>query len=402
MRPPLNSLVVLGLILVTSAWYFCTQDQVYVADGKGWDGVTYHKMYLHYKGAPSEALYDAPFNKRIGLPWLAAQLPMDATLAFRSINLLSGLAACLFLYFALRPRVRSGVVVACLLPMVFFIYSPIRYPNFYPFTADPPAMMLCALAALLFSRKYFVAAGVALVASAFFREPGIYFALALGLALALNNRRHRPAAALICFIALAGAVVITLLQLPGGQYSQLLTVMSNLKHKILHPLGLLRGAACILMTLAPFLICKARTMRSPHEDNDEIHTIGRGFLLLCLAMAFLGGSDTTRIFFIGYPLFVLMLAGWVSRADALTIVLSSSAGLFANRFWQTIPQPSATWPNHDVSGLFAVTPDYAHPGVAAAFAAYWVAWWFVIAGPGRTPLDAALKLDTWKKAAGSR
>ncbi len=398
MNPMLKTLVVLGLILAISAGYFCTQDQVYVADGKGWDGVTYHKMYLHYKGASSEALYDAPFNKRIGLPWLAAQLPMDATLAFRGINLLSGLAACLFLYFALRPRVTSGVVVACLLPMVFFIYSPIRFPNFYPFTVDPPAMMLCALAALLFSRRHFVAAGVALVASAFFREPGIYFALALGLALAFNDRRHRSAAALICIVAMAGAVATTLLQLPGGQYSQLLTVMSNLKHKMLHPLGLLRSAACILMTLAPFLICKARTMRDEHADNDEIHRLGRWFLLLCLAMAFLGGSDTTRIFFIGYPLFVLMLAGWVSRADALTIVLSSLAGLFANRFCQTIPQPIGIWPKHDVSGLFAVTPDYAHPGVVAAFAAYWVACWFVIAGPGRTTLDALSPCLFKKKA----
>ena len=397
MRPPLNSLVVFCLILAISAGYFCTQDQVYVADGKGVDGVTYHKMYLHYKGVSSEALYDAPFNKRIGLPWLAAQLPLDATLAFRSINLFSGLAACLFLYFALRSRVRSGVVVACMLPMVFFIYSPIRFPNFYPFTVDPPAMLLCALAALLFSRKYFVAAGVALVASAFFREPGIYFALALGLALAFNDRRHRPTAALICIMALAGAVATTLLQLPGAQYSQLLTVVSNLKHKMLHPLGLLKSAACILMTLAPFLICKARTLRSTHQDNDEIYAIGRWLLLLCLAMAFLATGDITRIFFIGYPLFVLMLAGWVSRADPLTIVLSSLAGLFANRFCLTIPQPSGTWPKHDVSGLFAITPDYAHPGVVTAFAAYWVACWFVIAGPGRKTLDALFSLGFWKK-----
>ncbi|MEY3584685.1 MAG: hypothetical protein RJA48_1768 [Verrucomicrobiota bacterium] len=390
------------LLLAVTSWHFRKQDQVNVADGKGWDGVTYHKMYLHYKGVASEAMYEAPFNKRIGLPWLAAQLPLDATRSFRFINLFSGLAACLLVYFALHPRVRGGVILVCLLPMAFFIYSPIRFPNFYPFTVDPPAMMLCALAALFCSRKYFVAAGLALVASAFFRESGIYFALALAFALALQDRCHRPAAGLICLIAVVGAVATSLLHLPGGDYSQFRTVMGSLKHKILEPLELLRAGICILMTLAPFLICKARDNRGAQAALDEQNMIGRCFLLTCMVMSFVGGGDTTRIFFIGYPLFVIMLAEWVSRADALTVALASSAGMIANRFHKLIPQPSATWPNHDVSGLFAITPDYAHPGIVVAFACYWAAWWFVIVGPGRSSLDAALNLQNWGKAAGSR
>lgn len=390
------------LLLAVTNWYFRKQDQVSVADGKGWDGVTYHKMYLHYKGLASEATYEAPFNKRIGLPWLAAQLPLDATRSFRFINLLSGLATCLLLYFALRPRLRGGVILACLLPMAFFIYSPIRFPNFYPFTVDPPAMMLCALAALFCSRRYFVAAGVALVASAFFRESGIYFALALAFALALQDRCQRPAAGLICLIALVGAVVTSLLHLPGGDYSQFRTVMSSFKHKLLEPLELLRAVICILMTLGPFLICKARGNRGALAEVDEQNMIGRIFLFICMAMSLVGGSDTTRIFFVGYPLYVLMLVDWVSGADALTITLASSAGMIANRFREMIPQPSATWPNNDVSGLFAITPDYAHPGIVAAFACYWAAWWFVIVGPGRPSLDAGLNLDNWKKAFESR
>jgi hypothetical protein len=390
------------LLLVVTNWYFRKQDQVNVADGKGWDGVTYHKMYLHYKGVASEATYEAPFNKRVGLPWLAAQLPLDATRSFRFINLFSGLAACLFLYFALRPRFRGGVILACLLPMSFYIYSPIRFPNFYPFTVDPPAMMLCALAALLLTKKHFIAAGAALVASAFFRESGIYFALVLGLALAFNNRVHRPAAAVICLTAAAGAAVITMLHLPGGDYSQFRTVMGSVKHKMLEPLELLRAGVCILMTLAPFLICKARDNRGAQAEVDEKNMIGRYFLLICMVMSLVGGSDTTRLFFIGYPLFVIMLADWVSKADVLTITLASSAGMIANRFGEMIPQPSAIWPKHDVSGLFAITPDYAHPGIVAMFACYWAAWWFVIVGPGRSSLDAALNLENWKNTAGSR
>lgn len=402
MRSTLKFFGVLFLLLIVSVWYFRKQDQIKVADGKGYDGVTYHKMYLHFKGVASEATYEAPFNKRIGLPWLAAQLPCDATQSFRLINLFSGLVACLLLYCALHPRFSGRVVLACLLPMAFFIFSPIRFPNFYPFTVDPPAMMLCSLAALLFTKKHFIAAGVALVASAFFRESGIYFALALGLAIAFNDKRHRPAAAIICLIALVGAVATTMLHLPGTDYSQFRTVMGAVKHKVLAPLELLRAAVCILMTLAPFLICRARDNRGAQGEVDDQNMIGRCFLLTCMAMSIVGGGDTTRLFFIGYPLFVIMLADWVSRADVLTITLASSAGMIANRFREMIPQPIAILPNQDGSGLFAFTPDYAHPGIVAAFTCYWAAWWLVIVGPGRSSLDAALNLENWKKAAGSR
>lgn len=390
MSPIFRSLLVIAMLLGVSFWYFKKQPQVNVADGKGWDGVTYHAMYLHYKGVASKEVYDSPFNKRIGLPWLASRLPLDATSAFRFINLASGLAACLFLYFALSQKVRGAAAFVCTLPMAFYIFSPLRFANFYPFTVDPPAVMFYALAALLITRKHFVSAGAALVLSAFFRESGTYMALALAGALALNDKTRRPTAALICLIAAVGAVAAAMIQLPGTEYSQFRTVMSSFKHKVLEPLELLRVIACIAMTLAPFLICRARRVGGAPDEADEQDVVGRWFLMLCLAMAIFGGSDTTRIFFIGYPLFALLLAGWVDRADGLTVALAAAAGMIANRFREMIPQPGANYPNNDVSGLFAITPDFANPGVVAAFTVYWFAWWFVLAGPGRPFLDALI------------
>jgi hypothetical protein len=402
MSPIFRSLLVIAMLLGVSFWYFKKQPQVNVADGKGWDGVTYHAMYLHYKGVASKEVYDAPFNKRIGLPWLASRLPLDATSAFRFINLASGLAACLLLYFALSQKVRGVAAFVCTLPMVFYIFSPLRFANFYPFTVDPPAVMFYALAALLITRKHFVSAGAALVLSAFFRESGTYMALALAGALALNDKTRRPTAVLICLIVAAGAMATVMLQLPGTEYSQFRTVMSSFKHKVLEPLELLRVIACIAMTLAPFLICRARRVGGAPDEADEQDVVGRWFLMLCLAMAIFGGSDTTRIFFIGYPLFALFLAGWVDRADGLTVALAAAAGMIANRFREMIPQPVGTWPNHDVSGLFAITPDYSHIGVTAGFAFYWAASWFFICGSGRSMLDRALRPDTWRKIAEHR
>ena len=390
MPPAFKSLLVITLLLCVSFWYFTKQAQVSVADGKGWDGVTYHQMYLHYKGVDSKEVYDAPFNKRIGLPWLASKLPLEATQSFLLLNLCSGLVACVFVFLTLRSRVRTGLVLACMLPMACYIFSPIRFPNFYPFTVDPPATMLCALAAFLISRKYYLPAGIAFAASAFFRESGIYFALALGVILCVSEKRLRPAGASICLIAGAGAVAVAALQLPGDSYSQVRTVLSLVWHKILSPLGLLRSSICISMTLAPFLICRARRVGEAREVIDLQHVIARCFLLLCLAMALVGGHDTTRIFYVGYPLYVLVLADWVGVADTLTVVLSSVAGMIANRFCEMIPQPSAVWPDNDVSGLFSITPDYSHPGIVAVFFVYWAAWWFVIVGPGRPMIDTLL------------
>ena len=201
MRILLKALAVLVLLMTVSAWYFLRQNQVSVADGKGWDGVVYHQMYQHYKTGASQVVYEAPFNKRVGLPWLAAQLPLEETRAFRLINIGSGLVAGLLIYLTLLGRFSAGVIIACLVPAACYVFSPVRFPYFYPFTVDPPAFMFYAMSAFFISRRAYASAGMALAASIFFRESGLYLALALGAVVWSSDRKQRPVGIAICAMA---------------------------------------------------------------------------------------------------------------------------------------------------------------------------------------------------------
>lgn len=392
MRHFLQFGAVLILLCAAGAWYFVRQPQVAVADGKGWDGVTYHQMYRHFSEGKTQSVYDAPFNKRVGLPWLASCLPSEETQAFRTINIGCGLVACLLIYFTLSRRFAAGVVFACLLPAICYVYSPLRFPNFYPYTVDPPAFLLYALAAFLISRRSYLFAGLVLASSVIFRESGVYLTLALGGALWLFDRRLRPVGLAICLMAVSGAFAVLLIQLPGGPYSQVITALFFVKHKLLEPVELLRAAVCLGMTLASFLLCRARRRSDAAPCRDEATFLAKVFLLLGVAMALFGGTDTTRILFLGYPLYVLILAAWVSESDGTTVAFAVAAGMIANRFLEMIPQPAAPMPNQDVIGLFAFTPDYAHPGLVAVSAVFWACWWFVLVGPGRPIIDAVVGL----------
>jgi hypothetical protein len=398
MRSILKLLAVLALLLAVSAWYFRKQEQVNVAEGKGWDGVIYHQMYVHYKTGSSQPVYSAPFNKRIGLPWLAAQLPMEEARAFRLINIGSGLASCLLIYLTLIGRFPWAVVFACMVPAACYVFSPIRFPNFYPFTVDPPAFLLYALSAFFISRRAYFSAGAALAASVFFRESGVYLALALGMTVWLSDRKLRPAGVGICAMAAASLIAVITLQLPGGKYNQLYTVLSFFKHKMLDPLELVRAFACLCMTVAPFILCKARARPGLEPRNDFNTNLSQLFMMLCTAMALFGGSDTTRIFFTGYPLYVLLLARWASDADSRTLAFATVAGMVANSSLEMIPQPIAALPDRDSSGLFSLTPDYAHQGVVAISIAFWALWWFALVGPGRSKIDKLIDSISWLKA----
>jgi hypothetical protein len=373
---------------------------VSVADGKGWDGVVYHQMYQHYKTGASQVVYEAPFNKRVGLPWLAAQLPLEETRAFRLINIGSGLVAGLLIYLTLLGRFSAGVIIACLVPAACYVFSPIRFPYFYPFTVDPPAFMFYAMSAFFISRRAYASAGMALAVSIFFRESGLYLALALGAVVWSSDRKQRPVGIAICAMAAAVAMALYVLQLPGGKYNQLYTALFFSRHRLLEPMELLRAAACLCMTLAPFILCKARVRPGLEPQRDIEVRLSQCFIMLGAAMAVLGGTDTTRIFFIGYPLYVVLFARWAKEADGLTVAFATAAGLAANSFLERIPQPASALPDHDSAGLLAFTPDYAHQGVVAAFIAFWGLCWFVLVGPGRPMLDESIDFILRQKAGG--
>jgi hypothetical protein len=353
-------------------------------------------MYTYFKAPSDQPPFEAPFNKRVGLPWLAAQLPLDETTAFKSINVAAGIVAAFFTFLILRGRFRPAVITACMIPLACYVFSPLRFPNFCPFVVDPAAMMFYAIAIFWLSRGWPILAAVLLATSTLFRETGFYLTAALALSIWLSDRRMRRTALTIGLMAVASLALSNLVALPGGPYSQLRVFLWCVREKFLDPLEFLRVAMCFMATLAPFLLCAAPKRLLFRGETDLATVASRNFLFICLAMAAFGGTDTTRLLFIGYPLYVLALAGWSRDADVRTIVLTALVGMAANRFCLIIPLPTSPTPGEDSSGLFDTTPDYAQPGVVVAFAAYWLACWLLVAGPGRLLLERLMGPPTPK------
>ena len=397
MRKAAEFLVVVLIMALVAGWYFIKQPQLTVADGKGHDGVTYHKIYLHFKGATAETVYEPPFNKRVGLPWLAAQLPLEETRAFLLINLGSGLLTVLLTYLTLRGRVTAVVLFACLAPLLCYIHSPIRFPNFYPYLVDPPAMLLYAAAAYLLTRRHFFPAVAVLVLSCLFREAGVYFAVGVGAFLLWHGDYPRRSALGLIAFGLSGALLVWCCQLPPSQdVGQLIVVLYNIKHKLLEPSGLLRVIAGVSLTIAPFALCLMRTGRSALAPSGMAHCFAAVGLLLSLVMGAVGGSDTTRIFFTGFPLYALLLAEWLHDEPPLRVALLAVAGMVANYFWLVILDPLTALPINDTSGIFSLTPDHSHISVAMSVLIFWFLCWLLLVGPGWSLTQAVFTPSQWR------
>jgi len=397
MRSFIQPLAVLLLLGIVTCWYGFIQPPLRVADGKGWDGVSYHKMYQHYKGLPTDGEFNPPFNKRIGLPWLAASLEIDAAKAFRLINLASGVLAVIFTYLSLRSRCSGVILFACLAPMLFYVFSPIRFPNFYPFMVDPPAMMLYALTTYLLTKELLISAVVTLALSSLFRESGVYFGTGLAMVMLWHGPGKRWKAWFALAVALAAALTVARLQLPGPPYFQWIVVASAIKNKLLDPAETLRVFACISLTLGPFALFRFFGDKVNREKSRcLLLDFGAVSLLLSLAMAAVGGTDMSRIFFIGYPLFVLVLADWLRHQDLLKVGIAAFAGMVANRFHRIIPEPTAIFPSHDLSGYFSFTPDHSYISTSITTLAYFVFLWFILFGPAWGHLEILFRqIKAW-------
>lgn len=190
-------------------------------------------------------------------------------------------------------------------------------------------------------------------------------------------------------LAIAGAAIAAKLQLPGPPHSQWAVIASGIKQRLLNPGELLRIIACISFTLAPFALFKFSAKKVERGNTFSIvSNFAAAPLFLSLAMGALGGSDTNRIFYICYPLFVFILADWLREQDSAKIGIAAVAGMVANRFHVVVPEPTASWPSHDLSGFFSFTPDQAHISISLVTLANWVDLWFILFGPGWSYVQA--------------
>ena len=358
------------IVLLVTLFYGNYQQRLKAGDGKGWDGKSYYEMYENFQyDERSEIQY--PFGKRLGTPFLASLASKNAEKGFIIVNVISGIIALLMTYWLLCSYTRDiYLIYFCLLPLLFYLYSPIRFPFYHPFTVDPPAVALLATGAMLYVNKKYIIAVLVMLVSAIFRESGVYYSIVMLLFVLYDYyREHKyvKLCVLIVFYSFGMIIVYNLLNYfpyinEGGQIK---TIVKMLLIRLSDPFGILRVMAGILMVVGPFMY-KVNFRKIKVNEPYFI------FLTMSLVMCALGGFDVTRIFYMGYPLYVLSLVPLIEKYNKVELLLLSIAGLIVNRFIARIPEPQNYMPNNDMKGWFTYTPDHAGIWIVTGIILYWV------------------------------
>jgi hypothetical protein len=177
-RLVLHRIAFLVVTVCVGLGYTALQPRMRAGDGKGWNGQHYSRMYEDFKAGTRSQIH-TPFSRRVGLPFLASRLGVPEPQAFLLVNLASGVVACVFVFLTLSRVFPLHVAWAWSLPMCFFLFSPIRFPTYYPFIGDPPAMATLAVGTFLLTCRLEVLAGLVIAAGIPFRESHLYLLVAM-------------------------------------------------------------------------------------------------------------------------------------------------------------------------------------------------------------------------------
>lgn len=351
------SLVILGGMFFYSLW----QPQILHNYGMGWDGQDYINLFKNFLNKNENFSIPYPVCKRVAFPYLGGLFFNDSRQFFLFSNLLSGFFSALIFFLAVRKEFNFFISFIGTLPLIFYIFSPIRYSFFLPYSSDALAVFLYSLALFFIIRKHFLTTILLLLISSFFRESGLYFALALLAFIFFTNKISKIKLLQFSLVIFAGSIITTFFYYGECDGSQLRTILAFSYLKLFDHNGFLRIFAAILLTLAPFILIKKQIIPD-FKKNNHIH-IGFIMIIMGLLMAVFGGGDTSRVFYTSYPLYAPYLLSLISREPKLKVSFFALGGLIINKIFMKIPEPQSDWPNWpnyaDTIGFFSFFPDYA-------------------------------------------
>jgi hypothetical protein len=365
-------------VICLAIFYWNIQPQTQINQGKGFDGLFYSQMFETLTG--KQALDPVwPFCKRIALPWIAAQLPLEGVRGFYLVNQLSALAAAALVYLSLNRRFSPMVAFLAAMPMAFHLWSPLRSTNFMPFLTDGPPVAFYALAAFLMTLRKPVEATLVFLLSSFFRETGFVLAAVTALFAVVGSNRWKQSL-LIIGVAWIATFGVSRFVVPRGLCwgSQLQVVVEWSTIHLGDPHNLLRVLAALSLTLAPFLY-RALTSERPSPAAAAPTDLSRAdvwafvMLALALVMTVAGGSDMTRIMFLSYPLYVGVLATQFRGLHPIAGAGLAGLWLSANWAFAAIKDPvTLKVPNEDTTGMFGMAPDFGNISVGIGILVFWM------------------------------
>jgi len=369
------------------------QPQVTLNGGLGFDGIRYASMYERFLVGRSDLPLEFPFDQRLGLPYLAAKIPLSPRPAFFIMHCLFWLPTmAIFALMCRRVAYAPNylTLLAVLRLQIHWLGIP-RAAAHYTFVVESASVFfMTALAYLVFARKPGIVIISFALVGAIFKESIALWCLCLtfGVGLACLRRKEfdKRTIAYLLAACVGAFAVSTACQMVFGAAetsSAVNTLMMWAKLRLFDPLAYLRYASAICNALGGFLVLLFAFYRPTEKNaahNNKNITAMWATLASYLGVCFFAGSDLTRFAFMSFaislPVLLHVAKGPLERLPANMVFAVFVLSLPVTHLFslELSPAPGHELPHQDTAGPYSWMMEYAHP----IFVMAWLAWFGLI------------------------
>ena len=340
--------IFLGIATATFFFYQTEQAPITYSIAPAFDGNDYTHIYNYFVGLEESYNVPFPFNGRIFVPWLAAQINSENIIQdFQWVNLFFTLASVIVLFMLWRQLgFDLKWFVAGFFWLLFHWTGMIRLNAFDPITVDLPLYLFQALLLLIIlKRKFFWLLILAPLATAQ-KESFLALIIILTAYGFWHNRKtdegYYPIPLLISAVALSIITKFSLAHffppIEEGK-GAVITLLYHAKEAILHPFEIMRWLVAMFVAFGPALFLAGRKYgRSYRYDN--IRNILLIFTLTYLAFGILAGGDMTRIIYLGFPFIATWIMFELREIKTLSLLILGLFSLPLMMLHQHLPDPA--------------------------------------------------------------
>ncbi len=341
------------LLIGTAAFFFYKhyQQPLSYEFASQFDGNDYTNSYQYFSGILNNYEVAFPFNGRILVPWLAAQINSGDIIAdFQWINLAFKLASILVFFLLWRQlSFELKWFIAAFLWLFFHWTGMIRLNAFDPITVDLPLYLFQGLFLLIILKRKFI--WLLFLAPLAIAQKESFLALMILLPIYgfWHNKRtdegYYPLPLLLAALVISFATKICVNHyfppIEEGK-GAVITLLYHAKETILNPFDLVRWIVAMFVAFGPALFMAFKKYRQSYR-YDNTRNLLLLFSFTYLAFGILAGGDMTRIIFLGFPFIATWIIYELQEIKTKQLLLIGLLSLPLMMLHQAIPDPAFEW-----------------------------------------------------------
>ena len=361
-------------IVLIFAIHYINQPKILAGGGFGWDGLEYQKVLLKISGC-SSINPKFPFCSRVATPFLAYLTGIKNPItAFMYVNYTAAIVFCLIIFcIAQECGFNFYYSLYALTFSLIPFFSPLRFVPFYPVLSDPVFLLFLSISFWLLIKKKFGSAFFTLFLSFLSREAAFYiYPYYLFSAVYLNGKASRNLVLKFSFCVIISLIYKYFIEVyMHANNDQAFAAFGWLLKKSTDPQVLISYLAALSMTAAPLAYIKITS------SSSKIEIISFCGMLLAAILTFIGGGDSTRIFYSFLPIYLPALIFSIRSQGYLFSLMCMLGVLSTNRLLSKIAEPLHYMPNRDEAGFFTQFPDYARTEIPCMILCIWIIIFFI-------------------------